>query len=153
MAKTAAEQQAGALFVDTNVLVFANVAQAPVHQAALAALTTAHQAGRTLWISRQVLREFAAVRSRPQAFAQAALPAIIVERLRYFEANFEIADDIAAVTDALCTLMTEIPIGGKQVHDANIVATMIAYGIPTLLTHNARDFERFGARIAIEALS
>lgn len=44
-----------ALFVDTNILVYANVASAPLHEAALTALTSAHEAGRTLWISRQVL--------------------------------------------------------------------------------------------------
>lgn len=153
MATTAAEAQTGALFVDTNVLVYANVAEAPLHAQALSALKQARDAGRTLWISRQVLREFAAVRSRPQTFAQAASPAIIVERLRYFEAHFEVADDTAAITAQLCQLMADIPIGGKQVHDANIVATMLAYGIPALLTHNVQDFARFGQQIQVETVA
>jgi predicted nucleic acid-binding protein len=38
------------------------------------------------------------------------------------------------------------------VHDTNIVATMQAYGIPALLTHNTKDFQRFGEVIRIEAL-
>ena len=141
-----------ALFVDTNVLVYANVDAAPLHQAALSALTAAHDAGRTIWISRQVLREFAAVRSRPQTFAEAAKPEIVIERLRYFEHTFQVADESAAVTDTLCQLMATIPIGGKQVHDANLVATMIVHGIPALLTHNVKDFERFGERVTVEAL-
>ena len=145
MAMTAAEQSP--LFVDTNVLVYANIAESPLHEQALAALNLAARAGRALWISRQVLREFAAARSRPQSFADAASAAIVVERLRYFEAHFEIADDTAAVTAHLLRLMSELAIGGKQVHDANIVATMLAYGIPELLTHNAADFRRFGDRI------
>lgn len=33
--------------------------------------------------------------------------------------------------------------GGKQVHDANIVATMLAHGEARLLTFNAADFRRF----------
>lgn len=141
-----------ALFVDTNVLIYANVASAPLHKAALRALTEAHASGRTIWVSRQVLREFAAVRSRPQAFADAARSAIVVERLRYFEATFQVADDTAAVTDALCQLMATIPVGGKQVHDANLIATMIAYGVPALLTNNITDFERFAQRVKIESL-
>ena len=56
MTTTAAEQPA--LFVDTNVLVYANVAEAPLHQAALNALQSARDADRALWISRQVLREY-----------------------------------------------------------------------------------------------
>jgi predicted nucleic acid-binding protein len=148
-----AEVQSGALFVDTNVLIYANVADAPMHVGALAALKQAREAGRTLWISRQVLREFAAARSRPQTFAQAASSAIIVERLRYFESHFEVAEDTAAVTTQLCKLMTEVPVGGKQVHDANIVATMLAYGIPALLTYNVQDFARFGDRIQVESVA
>lgn len=56
------------------------------------------------------------------------------------------------VTAQLLTLLTELPGGGKQVHDANIVATMLAFDIPTLLTQNVGDFRRFDQRIRIETL-
>ncbi|MBN4063700.1 hypothetical protein JYT79_02850 [Cardiobacterium sp. AH-315-I02] len=46
---------AEALFIDTNVLVYANIVESPYHEQALAAITMAHQTGRTIWISRQVL--------------------------------------------------------------------------------------------------
>ncbi|MCG5516404.1 MULTISPECIES: type II toxin-antitoxin system VapC family toxin [unclassified Ectothiorhodospira] len=141
-----------ALFIDTNVLVYANIAEAPIHSQALAKLGNAHHQGRPLWISRQVLREFAAVRSRSQPFAQAATPEIIVQRLRYFMDHFEVADDTSLVSEHLLTLMAELPIGGKQIHDANIVATMMAAGIPALLTHNVKDFKRFEKYIRIETL-
>jgi predicted nucleic acid-binding protein len=49
--------------------------------------------------------------------------------------------------------MGNYPIGGKQVHDANIVATMLVYGIPCLLTHNAKDFERFGDIVTVEGFT
>ncbi len=51
------------LFIDTNILIYANVATAPLHDQALNAIKTVHQAGRPLWISRQVLREFIAART------------------------------------------------------------------------------------------
>ena len=111
-----------------------------------------HQAGRPLWISRQVLREFIAARTRPQTFAQPSEPAVVIERVRYLETHFQVADDTAAVTGQLVKLMEDFAIGGKQVHDANIVATMQAYGIPALLTHNTKDFERFGEMIRIQGL-
>jgi len=56
------------------------------------------------------------------------------------------------VTEHLLQLLTAHGIGGKRVHDANIVATMMAYGIPKLLTHNVADFERFGKQIALESI-
>jgi len=42
------------------------------------------------------------------------------------------------------------PTRGKQVHDANLVATMLVHGVTRLLTFNVADFRRFGAVIALE---
>ena len=39
--------------------------------------------------------------------------------------------------------------GGRQVHDANIVATMLAHGERRLLTFNEADFRRFDSLIDI----
>ena len=140
-----------ALFVDTNVLVYANVAEAPHHAAALAAIETAREADRTLWISRQVLREYLVIMTRPQSF-ETLDGATVLNQIRQFLDLFEVADESAAVTERLIALMTEVPISGKQVHDANIVATLLAYGIPTLVTHNTRDFVRFGKHIRFESI-
>jgi predicted nucleic acid-binding protein len=41
------------VFVDTNVLVHANVAESPFHQVALKAIQIRYEAGVELWISRQ----------------------------------------------------------------------------------------------------
>lgn len=140
------------LFIDTNILIYANVATAPLHELALNAIKAHHQAGRALWISRQVLREFIAARTRPQTFAKPSAPEVVIERVRYLAKHFQVTDDTAAVTGQLIKLMERFQIGGKQVHDANIVATMQAYGIPALLTHNTQDFERFGEIITIEGI-
>lgn len=56
------------LFIDTNILVYASVKESPFQQQALAALETAYNANRSLWISRQIIREFLVVMTRPQAF-------------------------------------------------------------------------------------
>jgi predicted nucleic acid-binding protein len=61
-------------FVDTNVPVYANVIETPLHEPALAAISAAYRAGRTLWISWQVIREYSVTLTRPQAFAE--LPTI-----------------------------------------------------------------------------
>lgn len=105
-----------------------------------------------MWISRQVLLEFIAARTRPQTFTQPSAPEEVIERVHYLEERFNVADDTAAVTAQLVKLMGDFQMGGKQVHDANIVATMLAYGIPSLLTHNVKDFERFGEVFRIEGI-
>lgn len=146
-----ATMDANALFIDTNVLVYANVLETPFHQQALAAINAAYQSGRTIWISRQVIREYLVTLTRPQAFE--SLPReTVLEQVGQFIKRFEVADDTPAVTDQLLQLLANQKLGGKQVHDANIVATMQAYGIPALLTHNTKDFERFGEVVRIEGI-
>jgi len=140
-----------ALFLDTNTLVYANIIEAPLHQQALTAINNARLAGRTIWISRQVIREYLATLTRPQTFGQ--LPkATVLAQVVQFISQFEVADDTIAVTRQLVALIENHQVGGKQVHDANIVATMLANGIPCLLTHNTKDFERFNGAIKIEGL-
>lgn len=143
---------AESLFIDTNILIYANIATAPLHERALNAIVTAHHSKRSMWISRQVLREFIVVRTRPQTFAKISTPDSIIERVRYLEEHFQVADDTAAVTIQLIKLIGQYKIGGKQIHDANIVATMIAYDIPCLLTCNTKDFERFEEVVKIEGI-
>jgi hypothetical protein len=48
---------------------------------------------------------------------------------RQFEAAFQIADENAAVTMLLLDLLKSRTIQGRQIHDANIVATMRSRGI------------------------
>jgi predicted nucleic acid-binding protein len=151
MATTGDSASFGSLFVDTNVLVYANVIEAPEHAVALAAIKAARKAERKLWISRQVLREYLMTMTRPQAFV--GLPReIVLDQVRRFTSQFEVANDTAMVSQTLVELMAERSIVGKQVHDANIVATMIAYDIPALLTRNTKDFARFKDKINVEAL-
>ena len=140
------------LFIDTNILIYANVASAPFHQQAFDALKRVQQSERPLWISRQVLREFMAARTRPQTFAKPSPPEIVIERVQYLEEQFQVANDTAKVTEQLIKLLGEFKFGGKQVHDANIVATMLAYDIPCLLTHNIEDFKRFKGLIRIKSI-
>jgi predicted nucleic acid-binding protein len=141
-----------ALFIDTNVLVYATVPPAPLCSAAKAKLAAERAAGHELWISRQILREFLATLSRPQTFTPPLSAAQLAQEVAAFQRQFHIAEDNAGVTAHLLRLLASIPIGGKQVHDANIVATMQTYNIRRLLTHNTTDFTRFSAFITVEAL-
>ena len=139
------------MFVDTNVLVVARSAQSPDRQAALDALSHERQS-EGLKISRQVIREYLAVVTRPQTWASPLSMAEALTDVGRYMAAFEILEDGQAVMDTLASLCREVPIGGKQVHDANIVATMLAHGERRLLTFNVKDFRRFGQRVELVAL-
>lgn len=94
------------------------MASAPLHEQALNAIREAYQAGRSLWISRQVLREFVAARTRPQTFAQPSAPELVIERVRYLENHFQVADDTAAVTEHLVKLLDDFQV--LQINRRNI---------------------------------
>ena len=107
----------------------------------------------SLWISRQVLREFATVLTRPQVFMTALPPSDVAARIRSLQPNYRLADETAAVTQNWLSLLETYPIGGKQIHDANIVATMQAYRIRRLFTLNLADFRRFESLITLVTLA
>ncbi|WP_199341571.1 MULTISPECIES: type II toxin-antitoxin system VapC family toxin [Nostocales] len=137
------------VFLDTNILVYASVPESPLHLVAINAIQSYEQAGTQLWISRQVLREYLATLTRPQLYTQPIPILRVTEEIRFFQNRFRMAEDNSQVTQRLLSLMEEIPVGGKQVHDANIVATMLVYHIPQLLTHNTGDFSRFSQLINV----
>jgi predicted nucleic acid-binding protein len=137
------------MFADTNVLVHASVPGAPDRARARTALAIHADAGERLWISRQILREFMAVVTRPQTSAQAKTPAEGALAAIALAGEFEILEDGPAVWDKLVELCGRFAFGGRQVHDANIVATMLAHGERRLLTFNAADFRRFAPLIEV----
>jgi hypothetical protein len=106
-----------------------------------------------MWISRQVVREYLVQVTRTQPYLASPLSAEEAEQ--HLAALFRIAivgDDTAAVTDQLVSLLKRFPTGGKQVHDANIVATMLVNNISTLLTRNVEDMRRFEPLIMLVPL-
>ncbi len=137
------------VFVDTNILVYASITESPLHLVALNAIQSREQAGSELWISRQVLREYLATLTRPQAFTEPIPIATLIAEIHFFINRFRVAEDNLRVTERLLTLIEQVPVGGRQVHDANIVATMQACGIDQLLTHNVADFNRFSEYITV----
>jgi len=69
--------------------------------------------------------------------------AALSQAVRLFEAEFEVAGENAAVTALLLGVLKSRTVQGKQIHDANIVATMRRNKILWLLTHNTADFTRY----------
>jgi predicted nucleic acid-binding protein len=140
------------VFVDTNVLVYATRPSAAQHASARAALTRLEDEGSSLWVSTQVLREYLAAVTRPQATAPGLPMATAIIDVRRFRATFDVAEERPNVLDRLLHLLTTHSSSGRQVHDANIVATMLEHSIRRLLTFNAADFRRFARIIDIEPL-
>ncbi|MBK8023275.1 MAG: type II toxin-antitoxin system VapC family toxin [Chloroflexi bacterium] len=141
------------VFCDTNVVIRLNIVETPEHQQVKAAVARLLDDGNTLWISRQVLREFCMVLTRPQTFPTPPTAKEVVARARALSTLLEVADEPQQVTENLFRLIETIPMGGKQVYDANIVATMQAYDIRYIFTLNPSDFHRFSDYIHVITLT
>ena len=137
-----------ALFIDTNILIFATDVDSPFHDSAIAALTAAAKGYEELFVSCQVLREYLAsgTRNAVERLEEMAL------NINEFRKSYTVLDDDSACLERLVSLSRSVRFGGKQVHDANIVACMMENGISSLLTHNIQDFKRFEGMIDLIAM-
>lgn len=139
----------GKAFVDTNVLLRATLAEMPLHHQAEAVVRNMRDAQTELWISRQVIREYLVQVTHPRTFASPLSIEELDRQVTAIHSLFRVADETYEVTAQLMALLRTYATRGKQIHDANIVATMLAFGIDTLLTFNLDDFRRFEDRILI----
>lgn len=140
------------IFIDTNVLVFASIPASPFHVPAIAALHQLALAGTVGWISRQVLREYLVQITRPGVLPVPLMAGLAANQASALASLYLVADETAQVTAELLGLLGRGLASGKQIHDANIVATCLAYGIPRLLTHNLSDFQRYVSLVRVETL-
>lgn len=136
-------------FVDTNVLLRSLLSEMNLHPEANALVKRMWSEGVELWVSGQVLREFVVQATHPKTLKVPLTIEEIIQEVNQINRLFQVADETAAVREKLLELLQTYPTQGKQVHDANIIATMLANGIDTLLTGNIDDFKRFSDKIRL----
>ena len=141
------------MFVDTNILVAARFVTAPAHATACRCLDRIGNSGEALHISRQIVREYLVTVTRPQSWSAALTIDDALEDASRLVSSFTVLEDGPNVMGALAVLCREVPVAGKQIHDANIAATMLAHGERRLLTLNVKDFRRYGERLEMVDLT
>ena len=141
------------LFVDTNVLIYATDPRSQHHAAATQAIEQAGANGIFLVVSPQILREYVAVASRPTVAGGTLVLDDVLDNVQTFRAAFRVVAEGPDTLEQLVALLRQIPTAARRVHDANIVATMLAHGLRRLLTHNTADFARFTHLIDIVPLA
>jgi predicted nucleic acid-binding protein len=100
------------------------------------------------------MREYLAVATRPVAGNGLGLKQPdALANVRALRTRTSLLAEDARVADRLLDVLDEIPCSGKQVHDANVVATMLVHGIDSLVTINVADFSRFEHLITLIPLS
>lgn len=87
--------------------------------------------------------------TRPQGTSVPLPIREVLDLARQIERRFCVAEEHQLVREQLYLLIEQIPTGGRQVHDANLVATMLAFGVRRLATFNTADFQRFNGLITL----
>jgi predicted nucleic acid-binding protein len=137
--------------LDTGILVRGVYQSAPLHREIAQALYRLHQAGHALVTTRQNIIEYWAVGTRPVE-ARGGFGWTIDEanrRLRIIERWVAVLNEPDSIYPRWKKLVLRHAVSGRQVHDARIVAVMLAYRIKHIITLNAADFRRYTGLIAV----
>lgn len=135
---------------DTNILLRLVEPAHPMHPDAFGAVEALLSRGETVYALPQNIAEFWNVCTRPAdknglGFA----PAKTNVELKKLEAIITVVPDIPAIYPFWRSLVVLHAVSGVQVHDARIVAALIAHGIRHLLTFNSTDFKRYPGIIVL----
>jgi predicted nucleic acid-binding protein len=103
-------------------------------------------------VSPQVLREYLAAATRLGLTNEHFPLKKVFDNIEIFLKEFRVISDHSSVFLKLMELVKTHATAGKQVHDANIVATMLAHHVTHLLTYNIIDFQRFIGLIQVVSL-
>ena len=132
-------------------LVYAAADGAPLLDRARAALARIAADG-PVTTSRQILRECLSVMTRRQTWGR---PLTLVQAsadTAEFVRQFTVLEDGPLVWDQLMMLSGgRYSFAGRQVHDANLIATMLVHDERRILTFNDTDFRRFADLIEVVA--
>ena len=138
--------------VDSNVLLRWLDTTDEEHSTAKNAIDALDAQGHSLHIAPQNIIEFWAVASRPidkNGFGWDV--ARCISSVPLLLASFDYLPDTTAIFDEWRRLVTVYSVVGLHVHDTRLVAVMKAHGVDSLLTFNAKHFQRFeaGENIAV----
>lgn len=131
-----------ACLVDTNVLVRLAVPTDPRYLSACRAVEAMAQDG--LYVASQNFIEFWNVSTRPvESNGLGQTTTAADEALRSLEQAFSRLPEPVETCDRWRELVVRFGVSGVKVHDARLVALMLANDIVRILTFNSADFRRY----------
>ena len=128
--------------VDTNVLLATIRPDEPMHSQAQAALRSLRTQGVPLVVTPLVVAELWSVATRPRTARNglALTPARVARIVADLETRFRVLPDRPDAYAVWKDLVARYSVVGASVHDARLVAAMVAHGVPRLLTFDTGDF-------------
>ena len=133
------------ILVDTNVLLRSVESGHPHFKAASAAIDRLIQVEKEeICVAAQSFYEFYVVSTRPVAVNGRGLkPAAARAEIVKLSTLFRALPEQPSLFQRWNTLIEKYEVAGKAAHDARLVACMLEYQIPRLLTFNDGDFKRY----------
>jgi len=139
-----------AYLVDTNIWLRAVQRESPHHALAVNALAALLTRGEVIGLVAQNLIEFWSVASRPSAANGLGWPvATVLQEIDRLLTQFPLLEETPALFTHWRHLVTTHQIIGRRVHDARLVAAMLAHGVTHLLTFNGDDFRAFNEIVVV----
>jgi predicted nucleic acid-binding protein len=133
-----------AYLLDTNILLRSADPAHPMNPEAVEAVAALLDAGEAVAIVPQNISEFWNVGTRPADKNGLGLtPAQVDSEVSRLEAALSLRADIPQIYREWRKLVVKHSIVGVNVHDARLVAAMIAHGLSHILTFNDKDFRRY----------
>ena len=130
-----------AFLIDTNVLLRLVDSRSAERGVAATIVERLKSNEIRLYVCAQVLAEFWAVATRPEAANGLGWPpSTAAEVMRGLRKQFAVLPDEPASLDAWFDIVERCQVRGKRAHDARIAALLVAHGIKQLLTFNTSDF-------------
>ena len=135
---------APAHLIDTNIVARVAKRDDPQHALVVSAIDRLIADGSDLCYVPQNIVELWNVLTRPKAVNGFGLTAAEADvEVSLLEGQFTLLPDNERIHGVWRRLVVDHGVSGKQVHDAHLVAAMIAHGITHLLTLDTGDFLRF----------
>jgi len=106
-----------------------------------------------LCLSPQVCREFMVVLTRQPVSGRSFTVDEALNALERWRSGCALLEETDAAFVEWLRLVRKHQVQGKQAHDCNIVAVMLAHGIRRLATRNESDFARYADEIRVETVS
>ena len=131
------------IFVDTNVLVYANNRESDLCDSSRIRLNELSGSGNPLVISDQVIREYLVIMTRPGFIEKPISTKSAIEDAERMKKEFTLIFPDSTSLENLIELLRKYEIKGKRIHDAALVSLMLANGIKDILTNNIDDFKSF----------
>lgn len=129
---------------DTNLLLRLADPDAPQHGAATQALAHLLGKGDEVFVTPQNFIEFWAVATRPvEANGFGWNRERTAQEVIEMQRRFPMLPDSPEIFPRWMELVRRLPIHGKRVHDARLVAVIEVHSIEHLITFNTTDFETF----------